>query len=81
MNPSSLRGFDHTMNNLQRSVLTALLAWAGVGGIGLGVAALPSILWELSNAVPPPLQTPALLLPFFIWVALFGWAIWRVWQR
>ena len=37
MNPSSLRGFEHTMNNLQRSVLTALLAWAGVGGIGLGV--------------------------------------------
>ena len=68
------------MNNLQKSLLTALLSWAGVGGMGVVVPVLKGIVWNLSYALPNALITPTLLLPVFLWVALIGWGIWRIWQ-
>jgi len=69
------------MNALQKSLLTAVTAWATVF--------LPSVfwklflralLWDLAYYLPPVAIRPLLALLGFLWVALVAWVVFKIWR-
>ncbi|MDC0269456.1 hypothetical protein OAK57_02180 [Synechococcus sp. AH-551-N23] len=69
------------MNNFQKTLLTAALAWVCIVIPNIAWQALGrSLLWDLSYVLPPAFVGPTVLLVAAFWVALFAWAIWRLWK-
>ena len=68
------------MNNLQKSLLIACIAWFGVSTAAVLNPYLQTLLY-MAVPVPPSLLTPLMLLPLFVWVALLTWVIYWLWKR
>ena len=68
------------MSTLQKSLLTACIAWFGFSTADVLTPYLQTLLW-MAVPVPPSLLTPLMLLPLFIWGALLAWVIYGVWKR